>query len=138
MWVAQSLNDFWGCSGGCSLLFGRTWIAHKVGMHVRRIVIKNIIFYKYETSTLALFVKPRYILNLATKCILHTSYVESTFTHNPGSTFCSSYPFFTLKECTSVNLMNITKIANLRPTLSHQEFRKFFFYLIRGIKVKSK
>ena len=43
--------------------------------------------YKYKTSTLNPFVKPRDILNLAIQNIFYIqSYVESTFTYNPGLT----------------------------------------------------
>ena len=43
--------------------------------------------YKYKTSTLNPLVKPCYVLNLAVQNIFYIqSYVESTFTYNPGST----------------------------------------------------
>ena len=43
--------------------------------------------YKYKTSTLPLFVKPRDIINLAVQNVFYKQfYVESAFTYNPGST----------------------------------------------------
>ena len=47
--------------------------------------------YKYETSTLTPFVKPRSILNLAIQNVFYIqSYVESAFMYNPGSTKTTS------------------------------------------------
>ena len=46
--------------------------------------------YKYKTSTLTPFVKPCDILNLAIQDIFYIqSFVESTFTYNPGLTLYS-------------------------------------------------
>ena len=49
------------------------------GLHIRLIVLKNVINYKYKTSTLTPFVKPCNVLYIQL-------YVESTFKYNLGST----------------------------------------------------
>ena len=60
----------------------RTQIARKDGLYSRTSLI-----YKYETSTITPFVKPCAVLNLDIQIVFYLqSYVESTFTCNPGST----------------------------------------------------
>ena len=66
----------------------QTQIAYKVRLHISWIGLKNVIYFKYETSTPTPFVKPRDVLNLAVQNVFYMqSFVESAFTYNPGLTF---------------------------------------------------
>ena len=86
-WIAPTVKHEWNFAMQMlSQNFCRTQIAHKVRLHVRQIVLKNVI-YKYKTSTLTPFVKPRDILNLTVQNVFYIqAYEESIFTYNPGST----------------------------------------------------
>ena len=68
----EKFNDQWS----------QTQIASKVRLHVRRIVLKNGIYYKYETSSLTPFVKPHNVLNFAVQNIFGIRfYVQSGVDH---------------------------------------------------------
>ena len=56
-------------------------------LHIRQIVLKNVILYKCKTPKLTTFVKPFDILNLAVQNIFYRQlYVESAFMYNLGLT----------------------------------------------------
>ena len=78
----DQLQIYFGC---------QTHIACTVGFHLRRIVLKNIIFYKNETSILTPFVKPRDVLNLAIQTIFYVQLdVESAIYIQSGvDRFCT-------------------------------------------------
>ena len=72
----------------CVKISYRTRIARKVVLHIRQIVLKNVIYLQVKTSTLTPFVKPCNTLNIAVhNCVFYIQLcVESAFTYIPGST----------------------------------------------------
>ena len=62
----------------------QTQIVHKVRLHVRQIVLKQIIYFQVQNIHTP-FVKPDDIPNLAVPNIFYIqSYMKSTFTYNLG------------------------------------------------------